>query len=357
MTQDGRVDLDRPHVVISDIATGAPVRAQTWSDMARLAHWVAGRGTVLVPQHKTMIRFDAAGFFGVTSATLRYMTRPQGRAIARVWVFEFRGHTGFPGTVTIQPLEIPSAVSPPYTVEAPAYGTRMAPIVVVEGAGVEAELARSVSDQEITCEVVCTAGYVDLVSCAVWELPRAALTQDSTDLAIGLDGFFPRRPIQGGVDYQSIKGLFDLTIGLTQLSGTRPRTKSGHIGRWGPEMQSTSATAISLLESGFDYRILGGKDRPSDTTTTLTAYIYAYYGGGSGTPSGDWRVVTGSGGASAWQPITNTSYAWLGPLTFTVTAEDPTTSYGVASSYDTLRFEVRSNSFATVYVSGWAVLE
>jgi hypothetical protein len=122
-------------------------------------------------------------------------------------------------------------------------------------------------------------------------------------------------------------------------------------------MQSTSATAISLLESGFDYRILGGKDRPSDTTTTLTAYIYAYYGGGSGTPSGDWRVVTGSGGASAWQPITNTSYAWLGPLTFTVTAEDPTTSYGVASSYDTLRFEVRSNSFATVYVSGWAVLE
>lgn len=353
MTRDGRVDLDRPHVVPSDVATGAPVRAQTWLDMARLAHWVAGRGTVLVPQHKVQVRLDSTGGVGATSETLRYMTRPQGRAIARVWVFEFRGHTGAPGTVTIQPLSIPSAVSPPYTVEAPAYGTRMAPIVVVEGAGVEAELARSVSDQEITCQVVCTLGYVDIVSCAVWELPRAALTQDTTDLAIGLDGFFPRRPIQGDVDYQYVKGLFDLTIGLTQLSGTRPRTKSGHIGRWGPELVTTSATAISVLEPGFDYLILGGKDRASDTLTTVTAYVYAR----CSTSSGDWRVVTLSGGASAWQNFTATTYQWLGPLTFTIRAEDPSTSYGVTSSFDYLRLEVRANGGATVYVSGWAVLE
>lgn len=353
MTRDGRVDLDRPHIVTADIATGAPVRAQTWSDMARLAHWVAGRGSVLVPQHKVQVRLDASGGVGATSETLRYMTRPQGRAMARVWVFEFRGHTGAPGSVTIQPLEIPSTVSPPYTVEAPAYGTRMAPIVVIEGAGVEDELARSVSDQEITCEVVCTAGYVDLVSCAVWELPRAALTQDSTDLAIGLDGFFPRRPIQGDVDYQSVKGLFDLTIGLTQLSGTRPRTKSGHIGRWGPEIQVASTSATSLIESGFNYLILGGKDRASDTTTTVTAYVYARVDGSTGY----WRVVTGSGGTGSWQSFTNTSYAWLGPLELTVTAEDPTTSYGYASAMDTLRFEAKATVDYSVYVSGWCVLE
>lgn len=353
MTLDGRVPLDRPHVVIADIATGAPVRAQTWSDMATLAHWVAGRGTVLVPQHKSMTLLDSAGGVGSTSDTWRYYVRPQGRAIARVWVFDVRSPTGYPGELTVQPLEIPSTVSSAYIVEPPAYGQRMAPIVYVEGAGVESELTRSASDQEITCEIVCTAGRVEVVSCAVWELPRAALTQDSTDLGIGLDGYFPRRPINAGVSYQSVKGLFALTDGLTQLIGSRPRTRSGHIGRWGPELVTASSSALSLHKT--DYRIVPGLDRASDTTTTCTAYVYAYRSGGT---SADWRVVTGSGGASGWQAFTNTSYQWLGPLTFAVSAEDPTTSDGFrGGSPDTVRFEVRGNGGATVSVQGWCVLE
>lgn len=354
MTLDGRVPLDRPHVITADIATGAPVRAQTWSDMAALAHWVAGRGTMLVPQHKSMTLLDSAGGVGSTSDTWRYYTRPQGRAIARVWVFDARSPTGYPGELTIQPQELPSAVSPPYIVEPPAYGQRMAPIVYIEGAGAEAELARTVSDQEIACEVVCTAGRVEVVSCAVWELPRAALTQDSTDLAIGLDGFFPRRPIVDGVSYQYVQGLYDLTAGLTQLSGTRPRTRSGHIGRWGPELVTSSSSAVSLTQT--DYRIVPGLDRAGDTTTTCTAYVYAYVAGLG--PSADWRVVTGSGGASSWQTFTNTTASWLGPLTFTVSAEDPTQTDGLrGGAADTVRFEVRGNGSTTVHVQGWCVLE
>lgn len=344
MTTDGKVQLDRPEVRYGDIATSAAVRAQTWADMAALAHWVAGRGTMLVPQHRCMIRLDSSG---TDSATLRYKIRPQGRAIARVWVLELRGHTGFPGIATVQPLTLPSPVSTPVSVAPESYGTRMAPIVIVEGAGVDDELTRTVSDTEITCEVVATLGYVDVISCAVWELPRAALTQDVTDLAIAQDGYFPRRPIRTG-DYEYVEGVWRL---MASLSGAR--TRSGHVARWGPILEVATTSTTSLTE--VDYVLVPGVDLPTDTTAALDAYLYAYCDGGT---TGEWRVTTSSGSTS-WQSITATAAAWHGPLAVTATAEDPSTTDGLRSStYETLRIEVRRASGAgKIYVQGWSVLE
>lgn len=344
MTTDGVVPLDRPHVLVHDIRTGAPVRAQTWGDMAALAHWVAGRGTMLVPQHRSIVSLDEGD-----DVTLRYMVRPQGRAMARVWVFELRGHEGFPGACTFQPLTLPSTVSEAISVEPEVAGTRLAPVVIVEGAGLEDELTRSTADVEIACEVVCTYGKAIIVSCAVWELPRAALTRDATDLAIARDGFFPRRPIHGGVDYESVKGVVDL---MASLCASPRRTRSGHIGRWGQRLEVSSGSATPL-QKDTPYKIVPGLDRPGAQETEVTCYLFASVASGSA----EWRVNVGSTGASSWQSFTNTTAAWLTPIVVDVKCEDPTSSNGYrGGSADTIKWEVRTSG-GVVRAYGWGALE
>lgn len=348
MTSDGRVPLDRPPIEIAEIATKAPVRARTWGDMAALAHWVAGRGTMLVPQHRCMIGLNSAG---TNTNTLRYYVRPQGRAIARVWIFEVRGRPGFPGLLTFQPGTT-FTVSPEYPVEPEAFGTRMAPIVIVEGAGVETELTRSTTDAQIACAVECTAGQVLIVSCAVWEVPRAALGTDATDLGISRDTFFPRQPIER-LDYASVGGVIDLARDLTFQVSDRPRTRSGHIARWGPLMEVSSGTATSLTVT--DYYVVPGLDRAADTTTTLSAYFHGF--NGNGTIAAQWRVVCGSSGATAWQNL-GIGASWTGPVTFTAKCEDPTTADGLrGGSPDTVRFEMRAPSGSLAWAYGWCVVE
>lgn len=351
MSSDGRVPLDRPYLDYTEIQTRAPVRARTWSDMAALAHWVAGRGTMLVPQHRSMVGLSAAG---TASNTFQFAVRPQGRAIARVWVFEVRGRPGFPALVTFEPIGAGGPVSPEYPVEPEAFGTRMAPIVIIEGAGVNDQISPSTADTVASCEVVCTAGQCLIVSCAVWEMPRAALAPSAEafgELGISRDTLYPRRPVEVR-DYASVSGVRDLTTSLCVNTSARSRSRSGHISRWGPYIEVTSSSATSITVA--DYRIVPGLDRPTDTTATLTANMYGLEGGGG---AGDWRVVCGSSGATAWVPF-GALAAWTAGVTFSAKCEDPTTSNGLrGGSADTVRFEMRVTGGGWVRAYGWAVFE
>lgn len=347
---DGSVPIDRPTLIYDQIRTGAPVRAQTWADMAALAHWVAGRGTMLVPQHRTLVALADGD-----SATWRYMVRPRGRALARVWVFEIRGDGGLPGLCYMQPQTLPSPVQGPFSVQPPTLGTRLSPIVIVEGAGSGTALTRTDADTEITCTIECTLGRVLVTSCAVWELPRTALEQDATDLAIARDGFFPRRAIQSGVDYQSVEGLMDLARSVSGLDAPAARSRSGLISRWGSMLEVTVSSATSLHSA--DYRLLPSRRAAGDTTRSVDCYVYAGVPVGDGPgATGEWRVVTGSGGAAAWQSVTGLG-SWQGPLSVDVLCEDSNAADGLPSgAADTLRFEGRTGT-GDLRVWGWTVLE
>lgn len=343
-TSDGRVPLDRPAVARLDVKAGSPVRAQTWADAASLAHWIAGRGTMLVPQHRVNVRLAASG---TTTETLRYYVRPGGRALARVWVFEIRGTPlSGPGEVTITPGADPT--SAPWIVEPEAFGARMPPIVVVEGAGINAELTRTSTAGEITCDVDCTAGYVDIISCAVWELPRLALENDATDYGIRQDTLFPRRPI-ADFPYASVAGVADLTYQL----GAQRRTRGGHVARWGKPVAVTSGSATALHVAA--YPVVPGYDRTGSETIACRVYREA----SDGTTGGDWRVVTTSGGASSWQAIgVGAGAAWSSAIEVTMTAEDQSTADGEPATLDTLKFEARVTAGAgEIRFYGWSAYE
>jgi len=254
-----------------------------------------------------------------------------------------------PGSVTFAPGSDPTSSS--WVVEPEAYGARGAPIVIVEGAGVNTALTRSTAAAEISCLVTCGAGYLDVISCAVWELPRVALERDSTDNGTARDTLFPRRPIYSE-SYVSVGGVVDLAYALS----TQRRTRSGLIGRWGARLDVTSGTATSLHV--VDYPVVPGYDRDA-AEETVACRVYAAVSA-SGT-AGEWRVVTGSGGASAWQTITlsTTTAQWWGPLDVKLTPEDQSTADGQpAGGADTLRFEVRVSAGAgSVYVWGWGAYE
>jgi len=170
-----------------------------------------------------------------------------------------------------------------------------------------------------------------------------------------VDGLFPRRPILSSSN-DGVRGVAQLAYRMTELSGTRPRTRSGHVSRWGPYLEINSTTATSLTVA--DYRVVPGYVGlgATPTKTTLTVYLYALMSAASST--GEWRVVSGSGGASVWSAVTATAGTWH-TLTTTLNAEDPSTSNGLrGGSADTLRFEARNVSGAgKIRVYGWCVVE
>ena len=344
-TSDGSVPLNRPVVGYGEIATGSPVRALAWHDAAKLAAWVAGRGSMLVPQHRVNVRLSAGG---TTTNTLRYYVAPQGHALARVWVFEIRGTPlSGPGQVKFTAGSDPQTSA--WTVEPEAFGARTPPIIVVEGAGVNAELARTFTAGEISCLVTCTAGYIDIISCAVWELPRVALERDTTDLAVARDALFPRRDVLDDA-YQSVGGAMDAARGMSAAY----RTRGGHIGRWGPYVAVTSGTATSLHYA--DYKLVPAYMR--DVSEPVACRVYAERS--DGTTDGDFRIVTGTAGASDWFNIgLGAAAGWYGPLRVLVEAEVPGSADGQpGGTADTLRVEVRRTAGAgEVRVYGWSVYE
>ena len=338
--RDGAVPVDRPQMSVAGILAGAPVRAADWHDLARLLHWVAGRGRVVVPGHRV-------GLQSSSPMTLRYRAPLSGRAIARVWAIEVRG-AGGPRAVSIAAGSDPAWVSEAYSDS--AIGARR-PIVVVEGASA---LSRTTSVTELTITVTPSGGSVEIESCACWELPRTHLDRGTPDLGVALDALFSRRPIldSSTAAATSVGGVARLAYDVTVDYPTR---RGALLARYGQPVEVKSGTATALLR--MPARVMPRRDRL--TTTEGLATLYAAHDDGS--TASEWRLVTGSGGAGSWNAIGTgtTSGAWYSSGPMSLRAEDPDETLGIpVAGYETVQIEARRTAGGgALLIYGWGVYE
>lgn len=310
MTADGRVPPERPQLGFSRLVAGAPVRAQQWLDAASLGHWVAGRGQVVVPGHS--VRYELAS----GSVTMHHRVPLSGRAIARVACVGIRSDTGASRTVTVTM----GSGSATVTVGELTLGSRD-PIYVQDNGVTRTD---TVTDIAIT---VTTSGPIVIESCAVYELPRASLSRDSTDDGVALDTLFPRRPIMDA-GAQSVRAVAKL---MQAIDGRR----IGHFARWGEEIGTASGTFVSILAAPYRvvprYHVSGFRD--------ITVPIRAR--GTSGGTAGEYRIVANSG-ASTTGVITGTVSVWQTAIKVAVKCEDPNEPNGLAGGvYDTVDVQLR----------------
>ncbi len=323
MTADGRVPPERPPVSVSRIVAGAPVRAQTWLDTASLAHWIAGRGAVIIPGYS--VRYELSG-----TVTIRHRVPLSGRAISRVACVGIRSDSGATREVTVT---MGSGTTTAFVGEL-TLGSQV-PIYVQDDGVTRTD---AVTDIEITV----TGTDVVIESCAVYELPRASLSRDATDLGVALDTLFPRRPIMDS-GAQSVRGVAQL---MQAVDGRR----IGHFARWGDVLVSAPASFTSILSA--PYRLV-----PRCTVTgnrEVAVYLRARITSGTG----EIRLVAGTGD-TATASLSSPTMAWLSPLLIDVKPEDPTEPDGLGGGfYDTIDIETRRlTGGGAIEIEAWTCVE
>jgi hypothetical protein len=308
----------------SRIVAGAPVRAQHWLDCAYLAHWVAGRGQVIVPGHS--VRYDLTG-----TVTMRYRVPLSGRAIARVACLGIRSKTGTARSVTVTM----GSGTTTATVGLLTLGSQV-PIYVQDDG-----VTRTDAVSDITITVTGTDVFIE--SCTVWEVPRVSLSRDATDNGVAMDSLFPRRGIVDS-GAQSVRGVAAL---MQAIDGRR----IGHFARWGEVLATTSATFVSLTHA--PYRVVPRVN--NGALRSIRVYLYGLVSVGGTT--GEWRATAASGD-SATAVISSTTAAWSS-VDIDVTAEDPDKPDGIdAGGYDTVQLAWRRTAGAgTVGVESWTGVE
>lgn len=334
---DGRVPPSRPPASVADILVGKPVRALTWLDFASLAHWISGRGQVIVPQHRTCVILDGV------STQARYYVPASGRAIERWWVVELRSVTHGAGATARGTLTAGG-----YSQTVSASSDLWPSIYLLR----EKALTPSTSESEISILISSTGGAalrVESIGC--WELPRAVLDRTAADCGIALDSLFPRRPIFNDGSSPLEYSLGNVVGSAHEMTVANPLRRIGHVGRWGYELTSSSASAASLTVG--PYHIVPRKDRTTDTTRTIRCRVYGY----ESTGVGQYRVVGGTAGASSWVTLP-TSAGWSTEIDIAIDCEDLSTADGQpAGGYDTLDFQARSNGVQAWTIQGWVAYE
>jgi hypothetical protein len=329
-----RVPSVRRIVPISDsVQVGKAVASAQWSSLGELANYLRGHGVMIVPSQTPIVGADSTGGVSVpglsTTVTIGYRVRPSGRAIARVWAFEVIGAiaAGGRGTITVNGQSV--AVSAGNITADP---NRV--FVLFE----TATKTSSLTDLDVTMQA--TAGALYLTSVTCWELPRAQLTKDATDLGVDLGTLDPRRPILDR-DYESVAGVCEALAGADGRRGT--------LVAWcGRLVETTSGSFVDVFE--LPARIVPPKVGYSDTTRTVSWSVYAACDVGT---TGEAQVVDGLGGASTALSITSTTGAWLdGSKSFR--CEDISQSNGLISglTFETIQLQIRVASGAgKVYVT------
>lgn len=339
MALDGAVPRDRPGLATTDFRVGAPVRAQTWYDVARLAHWVSGRGQVVIPTHRVGMVLDNV------SETLRYYTPGSGRAMYRAWLLRLRSvsdATGATGTISIN-----GGGTISYYVEDDGRYI-YAPRVIIE------EVTPDDTEAEATFEITSDTTYgvatrVESLGC--FEVPRVALERTAADCGISLDSIFARRPIFNDGNSPPESSLASIVQSVHEMTVATPLRRIGHIGQWGYPLVTASAGPVDLHLA--PYRLVPRKDRVGATTQTLRARVYGFQAAGTG----EWRVVTTSGGASSWVTLP-TSAAWSDEIDFDMNCEDQSTTDGQPSGgYDDVTFQVQSDGANDVTIYGRSCYE
>lgn len=326
----------RPRVDLGDYVHGVPVRASSWLSVARLAHWVAGRGSVLIPQHAPGL--SLAG--GSVSISMRYRAPQSGLAIARVAIVEVAAGTAIDpsGTISVQ-LDGGTVGS-----GAPSLLAAHSPGGVMTLMSIDASVSRSTSIANLRLDITADSGKADSLdvrSVAIYELPRAALETASPDLGVGLDALFPRRTIGS-----QLVSTAALVAALPQRRGTL----AAHYSTTPETVSSGSWTSILAAPIPILPRWAAGGTR------TITMQVRALVSSGTA----EVRMVTGIAGATSGAiTVSAVVEAWAaGTATVLARCEDPSTVDGLpGGAWETIDVQARGVSGSQIDVYGWSIYE
>lgn len=306
----------------------------TLLQLAQLLHFVRGRGYQLVPYHATDIELTSG------SEVFRYRVEPSGVALQRVWAVALRS-TG--GTVNISAgAGAARAKNPPTGY----YSSEQRMYLYLEDLA-----AKSSAEQEITFTVQHVSGtrtYVDAIGC--WELPRAALASGSPDYGFDQRSLEPGRPIYESTT-ESINAL------ATSLAATLPRRHL--VQQWFSTVRVTSGTPVDIFV--LNPPAIPTKRDRADTTRTCKCKVYARVDdvGTKGTvtvysdDAGDSQSFTQLDGS------VSTSFAWIGPVSLSLSCEDLSDPAGLPSGgWESLGCTLqRDTGSGNVEIRGISLLE
>lgn len=296
-----------------DEQIGKSIAARPWSELALLANYVRGRGSMLIPNHSPMVLCASAG---TATQTLRWRTQPSGLAVTRVWAVEIAGAAVTnEGTVSINGG--PSKAITPKLVTGPD-----STFEFLETA------TKTTATTELTLTATATRGAFRISKVACWELPRAQLTENATDLGVALNSLDYNRPIMALPN----NGVMGLARSIAASNGRRVGIVS-----WAGRVRVFDDVYTPIFT--FPIRIVPPKMDLS-TLRTLQWDVYASADSGA---TGQARVVTSTLSTSSPLAINSTSLAWRGPGAHNFLCEDLTQIDGLPSGlYETVQLEVRS---------------
>lgn len=326
------VPYKRTQTRIGDILVGEPVRAQTWRELGMLLHWLRGHGSHIIPAHYPGLVINATS----TPETLNFRIEPQGLSIERVWVIQTRqGEWTGAGVPAFLKITLPGGstvtIGPPDRTGATF---REIAIVLFE------TIAKSDSIANIALTFERVSGDVDVTieSVCAFDLPRAVLTLDGTDL---------------GVDFETLRpgaAIFDstnLSLGaVVENLADRKTAPRRHL--W---MQSTSPLESDPGGAGnptawvdlfaLDIPILPRKVSTTDTTFVCDWNLYWHVSAGG--TNFQARITTGNGpNIDVIQIAGVTSPTWGSDGAIELDAEDPGEDDGVpGGGLETVQIAVR----------------
>ncbi len=320
------VPIKRTEPLAADIVIGAPVRAQTWRELGMLLHWLRGHGTQIIPAHAPQMVLVAG------AQTLHYRVKPQGLAIARVWVISLRQENVAPRAQCTITLPGGSVLTVhPRNEFSESRGTLIFETVTKSSAR---------ADLTLTMQRVSGTAQVTVESLCCFELPRAVLTLDATDLGVDFETLRPGAAIIDSTN----RGLGAVAENLTHAVSS-PR-RHLHEQCFAPIVSDPGGAANpTAWVDLFPLALPVSPRRVVQGDTTYTATWDAWCSVSNGTTTFEVRIKPGSGGSAVLTctgATGGTTPAWLGTSTISLLCEDPTTVDGVpAGGLETVQYAVR----------------
>lgn len=333
-----RVPLKPQLAAQTAVRNGTAVATRTWKPLSRQANFIIGHGAALAPGWSPTEVVSAG-------ATVKYTLRtiPRLQALRRLYVIRM---TGFAGPADNVQVVINGTARDHSTL------TGFRNVAAFEY--IEDLAALSTAEETLEVEIQNNGSTSLFVyGVAVWELPRAELTETSASLMFGCDPELVRakQPIQDS-DAGNIGGVaraIDAAAGIARRSS---------LFCWAVDEASAWTTANNVFQPVFELPIpiLGRKLNYTDTSSSTQWRLWARMTDPAAT--GLIQLTESSIGSSAVISVTGTSFALHptppGVTNLLVDPEDVSTSDGrVGGAWDDVTVEGRVSAGAgSIEVAG-----
>lgn len=326
--------IARPEPATARIYSGGPVSSpDTWSQLANLANWSRACGACLVPSYN-----PARTILSAATEVFRFRVKTRNVAVQRVWLVSLRTTATSPTNVDIK---APASTGTVQTVAASRNHERLSPVVYVETLS-----AKSTAESEINIEIKPISQSVVVESIMCFEMPRAVLTQDSTDYGVDLETVRPRSPIWE-VANVSAEGVYNA---LANLDARRVGIFHWSVPEGGALVRS-SGTPLDVLALATP--VQAPKINSASTFSVKWSAYAKMAGGGTGTV----YVSTSNSGVADNVSITSATFAWTTSRSVSIGADNFADADGRYSSvWDSLQFQWSgdgSNNCSLAALSVW----